>query len=132
MFPFGHGLSYTKFDVSSVGVEADKNGGWSVSAKVTNSGKVAGREVVQVYVAYPDAKVERCVKDLRGFAKTKLLAPGESETVRIPIAIRDLAYFDELDHRFVTDAGRYELLVGTSSRDIRGRETVAVDGETRF
>ena len=69
---------------------------------------------------------------MSGFAKTKLLAPGESETVRIPIAIRDLAYFDELDHRFVTDAGRYELLVGTSSRDIRGRETVAVDGETRF
>jgi beta-glucosidase len=132
MFPFGHGLSYTKFDVSSVGVEAGKDGGWTVSAKVTNTGKVAGREVVQVYVAYPMAKVERCVKDLRGFAKTKLLAPGESETVRIPIAIRDLAYFDELDHRFVTDAGRYELLVGTSSRDIRGRKTVAVDGETRF
>ena len=132
MFPFGHGLSYTKFDVSSVGVEADKNGGWSVSAKVTNAGKVAGREVVQVYVAYPDATVERCVKDLRGFAKTKLLAPGESETVRIPITLRDLARFDELDHRFVTDAGRYELLVGTSSRDIRGRKTVAVDGETRF
>ena len=132
MFPFGHGLSYTKFDVSSVGVEGAKDGGWTVSAKVTNTGKVAGREVVQVYVAYPDAKVERCVKDLRGFAKTKLLAPGESETVRIPIAIRDLAYFDELDHRFVTDAGRYELLVGTSSRDIRGRKTVAVDGETRF
>ena len=132
MFPFGHGLSYTKFDVSSVGVEADKNGGWSVSAKVTNSGKVAGREVVQVYVAYPDAKVERCVKDLRGFAKTKLLAPGESETVRIPIAIRDLARFDELDHRFVTDAGVYELLVGTSSRNILGKKTVAVGGETRF
>ena len=131
MFPFGHGLSYTRFDVSSVGVEGAKDGGWSVSAKVTNTGKVAGREVVQVYVAYPDAKVERCVKDLRGFAKTKLLAPGESETVRIPIAIRDLAYFDELDHRFVTDEGVYELLVGTSSRNILRKKTVAV-GETRF
>ena len=96
---------------------------------MTNTGKVAGREVVQVYVAYPDAKVERCVKDLRGFAKTKLLAPGESETVRIPIAIRDLAYFDELDHRFVTDEGVYELLVGTSSRNILRKKTVAV-GET--
>ena len=131
MFPFGHGLSYTRFDVSSVGVEGAKDGGWTVSAKVTNTGKVAGREVVQVYVAYPDAKVERCVKDLRGFAKTKLLAPGESETVRIPIAIRDLAYFDELDHRFVTDEGVYELLVGTSSRNILRKKTVAV-GETRF
>ena len=131
MFPFGHGLSYTRFDVSSVGVEGAKDGGWTVSAKVTNTGKVAGREVVQVYVAYPMAKVERCVKDLRGFAKTKLLAPGESETVRIPIAIRDLAYFDELDHRFVTDEGVYELLVGTSSRNILRKKTVAV-GETRF
>ena len=131
MFPFGHGLSYTRFDVSSVGVEGAKDGGWTVSAKVTNTGKVAGREVVQVYVAYPTAKVERCVKDLRGFAKTKLLAPGESETVRIPITLRDLAYFDELDHRFVTDEGVYELLVGTSSRNILGKKTVAV-GETRF
>ena len=131
MFPFGHGLSYTKFDVSSVGVEGAKDGGWTVSAKVTNTGKVAGREVVQVYVAYPMAKVERCVKDLRGFAKTKLLAPGESETVRIPITLRDLARFDELDHRFVTDEGVYELLVGTSSRNILGKKTVAV-GETRF
>ena len=131
MFPFGHGLSYTRFDVSSVDVEADKDGGWTVSAKVTNTGKVAGREVVQVYVAYPDAKVERCVKDLRGFAKTKLLAPGESETVRIPITLRDLARFDELDHRFVTDEGVYELLVGTSSRNILRKKTVAV-GETRF
>lgn len=132
MFPFGHGLSYTRFDVSSVGVEGAKDGGWTVSAKVTNTGKVAGREVVQVYVAYPTAKVERCVKDLRGFAKTKLLAPGESETVRIPITLRDLARFDELDHRFVTDEGVYELLVGTSSRNILGKKTVAVGGETRF
>ena len=132
MFPFGHGLSYTRFDVSSVGVEGAKDGGWTVSAKVTNTGKVAGREVVQVYVAYPTAKVERCVKDLRGFAKTKLLAPGESETVRIPITLRDLARFDELDHRFVTDEGVYELLVGTSSRNILGKKTVTVGGETRF
>jgi len=132
MFPFGHGLSYTKFDVSLSGVKGAKDGGWTVSAKVTNTGKVAGREVVQMYVAYPDAKVERCVKELRGFAKTKLLAPGESETVSIPLSVRDLAYFDELDHRFVTDAGRYEILVGTSSRAVRGRATVEVGAESRF
>ena len=78
------------------------------------------------------ADFERCVKDLRGFAKTKLLAPGESETVSIPLSARDLAYFDELDHRFVTEAGRYEILVGTSSRVIRGRATVEVGAESRF
>ena len=123
MFPFGHGLSYTTFDVS--GVEVKKAGlGWSVAAKVTNTGKVAGREVVQVYVSYPDAKVERCVKDLRGFAKTKLLKPGESEVVTVELSISDFAYFDELTHQFTTDPGKYDILVGVSSRDIRGKGTV--------
>ena len=127
MFPFGHGLSYTTFKVSDV--EAAPAGlNWTVKAKVTNAGKVAGREVVQLYVSYPDAKVERCAKELRGFAKTKLLAPGESETVEIPVSRADFAYFDELTHKFTTDPGRYELLVGVSSRDIRGRATVVVDG----
>ena len=130
MFPFGHGLSYTTFSVS--GVEAGSSGlNWAVRAKVTNTGKVAGREVVQLYVSYPDAKVERCVKDLRGFAKTKLLAPGESETVEIFLSVHDFAYFDELTHQFTTDPGRYEILVGTSSRDIRGRATVVVEGGSR-
>ena len=130
MFPFGHGLSYTTFSVS--GVEAESSGlNWAVRAKVTNTGKVAGREVVQLYVSYPDAKVERCVKDLRGFAKTKLLAPGESETVEIFLSVHDFAYFDELTHQFTTDPGRYEILVGTSSRDIRGRATVVVEGGSR-
>ena len=78
-----------------------------------------------------DAKVERCVKDLRGFAKTKLLAPGESETVEIFLSAHDFAYFDELTHQFTTDPGRYEILVGTSSRDIRGRATVVVEGGSR-
>ena len=118
------------FSVS--GVEAESSGlNWAVRAKVTNTGKVAGREVVQLYVSYPDAKVERCVKDLRGFAKTKLLAPGESETVEIFLSVHDFAYFDELTHQFTTDPGRYEILVGTSSRDIRGRATVVVEGGSR-
>ena len=124
MFPFGHGLSYTTFDVSDVKVTSADPACWYVSAKVTNTGKVAGREVVQVYVSYPEAKVERCVKDLRGFAKTKLLKPGESEVVKVELSISDFAYFDELTHQFTTDSGKYDILVGVSSRDIRGKGTV--------
>ena len=127
MFPFGHGLSYTTFDVSGVEVKSAGPNCWSVSAKVTNTGKVAGREVVQVYVAYPEAKVERCVKDLRGFAKTKLLKPGESEVVKVELSSSDFAYFDELTHQFTTDPGKYDILVGVSSRDIRGKGTAEVD-----
>lgn len=127
MFPFGHGLSYTTFDVSGVEVKPAGPNCWSVRAKVTNTGKVAGREVVQVYVAYPEAKVERCVKDLRGFAKTKLLKPGESEVVKVELSISDFAYFDELTHQFTTDPGKYDILVGVSSRDIRGKGTAEVD-----
>ena len=123
MFPFGHGLSYTTFDVSDVEVTSADPACWYVSAKVTNTGKVAGREVVQVYVSYPEAKVERCVKDLRGFAKTKLLKPGESEVVKVELSISDFAYFDELTHQFTTDPGKYDILVGVSSRDIRGKGT---------
>ena len=123
MFPFGHGLSYTTFDVSGVEVKPADPACWYVSAKVTNTGKVAGREVVQVYVSYPEAKVERCVKDLRGFAKTKLLKPGESEVVKVELSISDFAYFDELTHQFTTDPGKYDILVGVSSRDIRGKGT---------
>ena len=132
MFPFGHGLSYTTFDVSGVNVKTEKGCRVFVSAKVTNTGKVAGREVVQVYVSYPDAKVERCEKELKGFAKTKLLKPGESEVVSVVLDKEDFAYFDELTHQFTTDAGKYEIQVGTSSRYIRGRASTDIAWTMQF
>ena len=103
-----------------------------MSVKITNTGKVAGKEVVQIYAAYPDAKVERCEKELKGFAKTKLLAPGESETVKIFVSKRDLAYWDDFASRFTTDAGAYELLVGASSVDIRSRQLISVAETVRY
>ena len=129
LFPFGYGLSYTTFKYEDVKVEGD---GWarSVSVKVTNTGKVAGREVVQVYASYPGSQVERCDRELKGFKKTRLLQPGESATVKISVSMRDLAYWNEFTHRFTTDAGDYEFLVGASSRDIRGKASVKID-ETR-
>ena len=126
MFPFGHGLSYTKFAYGEPSLARGADGSFAVEVKVSNAGKVAGREVVQLYAAYPGAKVERCVKELKGFAKTCLLKPGESETVRISVSLRDLAYWNEFTHRFTTDAGQYEFLVGSTSADIRGKVSSSV------
>ena len=131
LFPFGAGISYTKFGYGEPVVAKD-DAGWTVSVKVTNAGKVAGREVVQLYAVYPDATVERCVKELKGFAKTGLLAPGASETVKIPVTVRDLAYWDEFTHRFTTDAGAYEFKIGSTSTDIRGAVTVRLDAKSVF
>ena len=125
LFPFGFGGSYTTFAYSDVSATNRQ-----VSVTVTNTGKVKGKEVVQFYVAYPDAKVERCVKELKAFEKIEL-KPGESKTVKARFSARDLAYWDEFAHRFRTDAGRYEVLVGASSADIRGQATISVErGQT--
>ena len=123
LFPFGAGISYTAFDYGKPEVRGS-DGDWTVRVKVTNSGTVAGREVVQLYASYPEATVERCAKELKGFAKTRLLKPGESETVSIPVTARDLAYWDEFTHRFTTPAESYRLLVGSTSVDLRGEAEV--------
>lgn len=102
-----------------------------VSVTVTNTGKVKGKEVVQFYAAYPNAKVERCVKELKGFDKVSL-KPGETKTVKFNVSPRDLAYWDEFLHRFRTDAGDYEILVGSSSADIRGKATIHIDRDQLF
>ena len=126
LFPFGAGKSYTTFAYGPVTVTNNR-----VSVSVTNTGKVAGKEVVQFYAAYPGAKVERCVKELKGFAKVAL-KPGESKTVRFSPSPRDLAYWDEFAHRFRTDAGDYEILVGSTSTDIRGKAMVHVARDQVF
>lgn len=131
-FPFGHGLSYTRFDYGKaiVGEREPGNGGWTVRVDVTNAGTVAGKEVVQLYVAFPGAKVERCAKELKAFAKVAL-APGETKTVELRLAPRDLACWDAFAHRFRTDAGTYEIRVGSSSADIRTTSQLVV-GESQF
>ena len=131
LFPFGYGLSYTTFAVSGFKVEPAKDG-WVATCTVKNTGKVAGREVVQLYAAYPGAKVERCAQELKGFAKTKVLKPGESESVSIPVTLRDLAYYDDFESRFATDAGSYELRLAKSSRDVIDRKAVSVSVRTVF
>ena len=133
MFPFGHGLSYTTFAYSDVKSEACAAcGGWKVSVKVANTGKVAGKETAQLYVIPEDPKVERCVKELKGFAKTKLLAPGADETLAFAVTPRELAIYDDFLHRWRAPAGTYVLAVGASSADLRGRVTVTLEKDVVF
>ena len=121
-FPFGYGLSYTSFAYSDL--KADENG---VSLTVTNTGSCAGAEVVQLYVAKPDAKVFRPVKELKGFTKVQLEA-GESKTVTIPLDDKAFRYWNVATDRWEVEGGSYQLLVGASSADIRLSAAVTVAG----
>ena len=117
-YPFGYGLSYTTFDYSKPKVKADKDG-FTATITVTNTGKIAGREVVELYVAAPAGGLEKPARELKAFAKTKLLAPGESETLTMKVSTYEMASFNEELSAWETAAGRYEVLYGASSVDIR-------------
>ena len=117
-YPFGYGLSYTTFEYSDAAVKV--NGDVvTVSITVKNTGKVAGKEIAQVYVAAPAGNIEKPSHELKGFAKTRELKPGESETLTIQMQKRDLASFDEANSQWITEAGQYVFQIGASSRDIR-------------
>jgi len=118
-YEFGYGLSYTKFEYNNINVGADASQKLALTVDVTNTGDIAGREVVQLYIGAPSEKMGKPEKELKGFAKTKLLAPGETETVTFQIPSRSLASFDTASSSWIAEAGRYRLLVGASSRDIR-------------
>jgi beta-glucosidase len=117
-YPFGYGLSYTTFSYSKPKVKADKEG-FTATITVTNTGKVAGREVVELYVAAPAGDLEKPARELKAFAKTKLLAPGESETLTMKVSAYELASFNEEHSAWETAAGTYQVLFGASSIDIR-------------
>ena len=123
LFPFGHGLSYTTFAYGEPKVSKSTmtaGGTVTVSVPVTNSGSVAGAEVVQFYVADPECSVDRPVKELKGFSKV-FLAPGETKTVSVTLDKSALSFFDAGKHAWVAEPGRFEVLVGSSSADIRGQ-----------
>ena len=117
-YPFGYGLSYTTFSYSKPKVKADKDG-FVATSTVTNTSKVAGREVVELYVAAPSGGLEKPSRELKAFAKTKLLAPGESETLTMKVSAYELASFNEEHSAWETAAGTYEVLFGSSVSDIR-------------
>lgn len=134
-YPFGYGLSYTDFQVGGMTVDrhgVDANGDVTVTAQVTNTGQVAGSQVVQLYVATPDspAALQRPVKRLVGFAKVSL-QPGETTAVHLTVRVPDLAFWDEQTSTWTVDKGAYVLSLGTSSADadVQQQVRVQVGGE---
>ncbi len=124
LFPFGFGLSYTTFAYD--GIKACREGSSIfVNITVRNTGNMTGKETVQVYVSAPKNKqIEKPAKELKAFAKTRQLKPGEAQDLRIEIDIDDLASWNEGSHEWQTDSGTYTILLGASSSDIRGKAIV--------
>lgn len=138
-YPFGHGLSYTTFDYSGLEVDAAaegalaSNGSWlgrkriRVALTVTNTGPVAGKEVVQLYIGADAASVLRPVRELKGFAKVTL-DPGASRQVTFELSERDLSYWSTRSGGWVVEPGPFEVCVGASSRDLRVRAAIEIGG----
>ncbi len=124
-YPFGFGLSYTTFEMGKPSVKANgKN--IEVSVTVKNTGKVAGKQVAQVYVTAPKGAYEKPAKELKAFGKTRDLKPGESQTLKMTLEKRDLASFDEANSQWKVDAGNYLFQVGTDVESIKGTATLKV------
>ncbi|MBP6786116.1 MAG: glycoside hydrolase family 3 C-terminal domain-containing protein [Candidatus Promineofilum sp.] len=127
-FPFGYGLSYTTFEYSNLRLSADRFkdiDGLTVSVDLTNSGPVAGKEIVQLYVHDHESRLVRPHKELKGFAKLSL-EPGETRTVTLALDSRAFAYYDPAHGQWITEDGQFDILVGASSADIRCRATVSL------
>ena len=122
-YPFGFGLSYTTFEYSDAKIAA-KDDVYEVSVTIKNTGKYEGKEVVELYISAPDNKASnKPAKELKAFAKTKLLKPGESETLTLNVKAEDLASFDEAASAWVVAEGEYQFLVAASSQDIKATLT---------
>ena len=128
-YPFGFGLSYTTFDYSDAKVNK-KGDGYEISVSVKNSGEHEGKEVVELYISAPDNKAaNKPVKELKAYAKTRNLKPGEKETVKLFVNTADLASFDEAASAWVVSGGEYQFLVGASSQDIKATLKADVKGQ---
>ncbi|MDE6450340.1 MAG: glycoside hydrolase family 3 C-terminal domain-containing protein [Muribaculaceae bacterium] len=123
LFPFGHGLSYTTFEYGKASVDntvISPDGTVTVTVPVTNSGKRAGAEVVQLYISDLKSSLPRPVKELKGFKKINL-QPGETSLVSFNIDSRDLSFFDPGKHQWICEPGKFEIQIGSSSKDIRSK-----------
>jgi len=119
-WPFGFGLSYTSFKYSNLTLSSNNfNENLTAMVTVTNTGKTAGREAVELYLSAPRVKINKPEEELKAFAKTRLLKPGESQTIRFTLDFSSLASFDTDQTRWIADAGKYEVKIGASAEDIR-------------
>jgi len=128
LFPFGHGLSYTNFTYSDLKVtrKVKAGGKVDVSLTVTNSGEAAGKEVVQLYISDRKSSLPRPPKELKGFAKVAL-EPGEAGKVAFTLDERALSYYDPHKKAWVAEPGEFDVLLGSSSRDIRVKAKVTLE-----
>jgi beta-glucosidase len=129
LYPFGYGLSYTRFEYGNLRLDRDKagtNDTVNASIDVKNTGDRDGDEVVQLYIRQPDTKVPMPIKQLRAFSRTSV-ARGQTQTVQLPVRIGSLGYWNEEYRRWVIEPGAYEVQVGASSADIRARATFRVE-----
>jgi beta-glucosidase len=134
LFPFGFGLSYTTFSYGDLQLSAREMApadALRVSVEITNTGERAGQEVVQLYIRDKAASVQRPDKELKAFAKVKLAA-GESQTVTFTLTRDALAYYDILKRAWVAEAGEFEVLIGSSSQDIRAADSFVLTATGSF
>jgi len=131
LYPFGYGLSYTTFSYSRLRTSSPQlsaDGSVDVSVDIRNTGSRDGEEVVQLYVQYPASNVPRPERALKAFQRVDIRS-GKTRTVRLKLAARDLAYWDEKSQRFIVEGGAVRLLIGASSSDTRLEKTLRVTGE---
>lgn len=126
-YPFGFGLSYTTFDFNDMKVESAVDG-WDVTVTVTNIGKVSGKDVVQLYVRAPKGKLDKPERELKGFAKTPEIAPGESCEVKIHVPAGSLASYDEQTGSWVIEPGKYVFMASKDASDCSLKKSVNVAG----
>ncbi len=129
-YPFGYGLSYTTFNYSNLKLSSsifkDK---MTATITITNTGKVEGKEVVQLYLSAPTSSLDKPAQELKGFAKTALLKPGASQTITFTLNAKDLSSFSTTDSAWVADAGKYMVKIGASSEDIKLTKSFTVSKE---
>ena len=121
-YPFGFGLSYTTFAYSKPTIRATKDG-FEASITISNTGNVAGKEVVQLYVTAPNGQVAKPALELKAFDKTRELKPGESQTIQMKVSNYDLASFIESESAWIADAGRYQIKFAAAVNDVRATST---------
>src|ERR1035437_8615668 len=132
-FAFGHGLSYTTFRYSGLRVTPARisaDGKVTVSLDVQNAGACAGEEVVQLYVHEREASVKRSIKELRGFQRISL-NPKEKKPITFTLPASDLAFYDVKTKKFVVNPGAFDIMVGSSSGDIRLKNILLVNGSAK-
>jgi beta-glucosidase len=127
-YPFGYGMSYTTFEYSEP-VVYPVEGGYIATIKVTNTGRVAGKEVVELYASAPQNEAGEPARELIAFAKTKNLSPGESQVLTMTFTDKDLAWFDSVHSSWILDPGEYTIAFSASSRDVKEKVNLKVDNE---